>query len=194
MNNLYEQEKRYKILKLLSIQANLSQREMAKRTGISLGKTNYVLTELANKDIIKIKRFKSAPSKIPYSYMLTPAHWSSWHRSPEHKMPEGLIALSNRPSRFGKKPKSSRPWRLCGSISFLTKNKKNLTSKPPYSYMLTPHGLEEKTKITLKFLKKKLNECEEIKHQIREITKEVEKDESIGFTDTATLERLAEIT
>ena len=115
MNNLYEQEKRYKILKLLSIQANLSQREMAKRTGISLGKTNYVLTELANKDIIKIKRFKSAPSKIPYSYMLTPAHWSSWHRSPEHKMPEGLIALSNRPSRFGKKPKSSRPSRLCGS-------------------------------------------------------------------------------
>ena len=71
MNHLYEQEIRYKLLKLLSTNANLSQREMAKRTGISLGKTNYVLTELANKGIIKIKRFKSARNKIPYTYMLT---------------------------------------------------------------------------------------------------------------------------
>ena len=71
MNHLYEQEIRYKLLKLLSSYANLSQREMAKRTGISLGKTNYVLTELANKGIIKIKRFKSARNKIPYTYMLT---------------------------------------------------------------------------------------------------------------------------
>ena len=30
--------------------------KMAGRMGISLGKTNYVLTELANKGIIKIKR------------------------------------------------------------------------------------------------------------------------------------------
>ena len=128
MNHLYEQEIRYKILKLLSIHANLSQREMAKRTGISLGKTNYVLTELANKGIIKIKRFKSAPSKVPYSYMLT------------------------------------------------------------------PHGLEEKTKTTLKFLKRKLAEYEEIKHQIKEITKEVEKDESIDFLSDGTLDQLAQIT
>jgi len=128
MNHLYEQEIRYKLLKLLSTNTNLSQREMAKRTGISLGKTNYVLTELANKGIIKIKRFKSAPSKVPYSYMLT------------------------------------------------------------------PHGLEEKTKTTLKFLKRKLAEYEEIKHQIKEITKEVEKDESIDFADTATVEQLAQIT
>ena len=127
MNHLYEQEIRYKLLKLLSTNANLSQREMAKRTGISLGKTNYVLTELANKGIIKIKRFKSAPSKVSYSYMLT------------------------------------------------------------------PHGLEEKTKTTLKFLKRKLAEYEEIKYQIKEITKEVEKDESIDFLSDGTLETLAQI-
>jgi len=72
MNHLYEQEIRYKLLKLLTAESNLSQREMAKRMGISLGKTNYVLTELANKGIIKIKRFKSAVNKIPYTYMLTP--------------------------------------------------------------------------------------------------------------------------
>jgi len=58
MNYLYEQEIRYKLLKLLTTEAKLSQREMARRMGLSLGKTNYVLTELANKGIIKIKRFK----------------------------------------------------------------------------------------------------------------------------------------
>ena len=128
MNRHYEQEIRYKILKLLSVHPNLSQRDMAKRMSISLGKTNYVLTELANKGIIKIKRFKSAPSKVPYSYMLT------------------------------------------------------------------PHGLEEKTKTTLKFLKRKLAEYEEIKHQIKEITKEAEKDESIDFLGDGTLDQLAQIT
>ena len=38
--------------------------------GISLGKTNYVLSELAEKGILKIKRFKSAPKKIPYTWCL----------------------------------------------------------------------------------------------------------------------------
>jgi len=71
MNHHYEQEIRYKILKILANNPSLSQREMAGRMGISLGKTNYVLTELANKGIIKIKRFKSARNKIPYTYMLT---------------------------------------------------------------------------------------------------------------------------
>ena len=59
--------------------------------------------------------------------------------------------------------------------------------------MLTPHGLEEKAKITLKFLKRKLAEYEEIKHQIKEITKEVEKDESIDFLSDGTLDQLAQI-
>ena len=70
MNNLSEQEVNYKILKLLSIEPNLSQRAIAGRMGISLGKTNYVLSELAEKGILKIKRFKSAPNKIPYTWCL----------------------------------------------------------------------------------------------------------------------------
>ena len=59
--------------------------------------------------------------------------------------------------------------------------------------MLTPHGLEEKTKITLKFLKRKLTEYEEIKHQIQEIKKEAEKDDNINLSDIATLEQLTQI-
>jgi len=53
--------------------------------------------------------------------------------------------------------------------------------------MLTPEGLEEKAKITLKFLKRKLSEYEDIKHQIKEITKESEKEKAGAIT----LEQLA---
>ena len=50
--------------------------------------------------------------------------------------------------------------------------------------MLTPEGLEEKARIALKSLKRKLSEYEEIKHQIKEVAKEVEKDETIDFSIT----------
>ena len=62
----------YRILKLLSAQPNLSQRALADRLGISLGRTNYVLGELIKKGIIKMKRLQSAPQKNSYTYLLTP--------------------------------------------------------------------------------------------------------------------------
>ncbi|MBW1705282.1 MAG: MarR family EPS-associated transcriptional regulator [Deltaproteobacteria bacterium] len=107
MNNRYEQEIRYRLLKVLSQDSNLSQRDMAKRMGISLGKVNYCLSELAKKGLIKVNRFKSAKNKIPYTYILTPT------------------------------------------------------------------GLEEKARLTVTFLKSKLSEYEEIKRQIKELASEV---------------------
>ena len=72
MNNPYEQEIRYRLLKILSKDPNFTQREMAKKMGISLGKVNYCLSELAKKGFIKISRFKSSRNKIRYIYLLTP--------------------------------------------------------------------------------------------------------------------------
>ncbi|MEA2038915.1 MAG: hypothetical protein U9N82_03675 [Thermodesulfobacteriota bacterium] len=63
------------------------------------------------------------------------------------------------------------------------------TAKQP----LTPEGLEEKAKITLIFLKRKLSEYEEIKCQIKEVAKEVEKDKTIDFSVTNTLKALAKV-
>ena len=63
MNIPYEQELRYHLLKILEHEPDLSQREMAKRMGISLGKVNYCLTELAKRGFIKINKFKSAKNK-----------------------------------------------------------------------------------------------------------------------------------
>ena len=51
---------------------SLSQRELAKETGVSLGKLNYCLKALKEKGLIKIKNFKQNPNKITYIYILTP--------------------------------------------------------------------------------------------------------------------------
>jgi EPS-associated MarR family transcriptional regulator len=72
MNNPYEQEIRYRLFKILSTDSNFTQREMARKMGISLGKVNYCLSELAKKGFIKITRFKSSRNKIRYIYILTP--------------------------------------------------------------------------------------------------------------------------
>ena len=46
-------------------------------------------------------------------------------------------------------------------------------NKAAYMYLLTPHGIEEKTKITVKFLKRKINEYEKIKQEIEDLKGEV---------------------
>ena len=49
------------------------------------------------------------------------------------------------------------------------------STKLPYAYLLTPRGLEEKRKLAVRFLKRKLSEYEEIKQQIEALSHEVEK-------------------
>ncbi len=71
MNDAFNQEVRYRLLKVLSQDATLTQREMAGKMGISLGKVNYCLSELARKGFIKIKRFKDSQNKLQYLYHLT---------------------------------------------------------------------------------------------------------------------------
>ena len=43
-------------------------------------------------------------------------------------------------------------------------------------YILTPHGIEEKSRITVSFLQRKMEEFEEIKQQIEELKKEIPGD------------------
>jgi len=73
MNDPYQQEIRYRLLKILSRNPNFTQREMARVMGISLGKVNYCLSELTKKGLIKINRFKDAENKLQYLYKLTPS-------------------------------------------------------------------------------------------------------------------------
>ena len=117
MNHIYEQEIRYRLLNLLTDEPQLRQVDMARKMGISVGKINFCIAELAKKGLIKVKRFKSAKNKVPYTYILT------------------------------------------------------------------LRGIEEKGRITVRFLKRKLAEYEEIKRQISLLTKEVEENGLQGLVE-----------
>ena len=69
---MLSEEVRYKLLKLLEPNPHLSQREVAKELGISLGKVNYCLRALVDKGWIKAANFKNSRNKTAYMYLLTP--------------------------------------------------------------------------------------------------------------------------
>ncbi len=98
---------RYKLLKRLEENPNLSQRELARELNISLGKVNYCLKALLDKGWLKMGNFKKNPNKLGYAYILTPS------------------------------------------------------------------GLEEKANVTSRFLKRKLQEHEELTQEIEQLRKEV---------------------
>jgi len=113
-------EYRYKILKLLEARSDISQRELAKDLGISLGKANFCLKALIEKGLLKAANFRNNQNKLAYMYLLTPA------------------------------------------------------------------GIEEKSSITLRFLKSKMQEFELLQQEIEQISRDVVSPEelrSIGFND-----------
>lgn len=62
----------YKLLKLIEAEPHLSQREIAQKMGVSLGKTNYCLKALVDKGFIKLQNFYNNKKKSAYIYFLTP--------------------------------------------------------------------------------------------------------------------------
>ena len=99
-------EYRYKILKLVEANPEISQRELAEQLGISLGKANFCLKALIEVGMLKASNFKNSKNKLGYMYLLT------------------------------------------------------------------PKGIEEKAKVTVRFLKKKLTEFEILQNEINELKKE----------------------
>lgn len=66
------EEIHYQLLHLLEREPHLSQRELAKRLDISLGKVNYCIRALAEKGWIKAGNFYRSSNKRAYLYILTP--------------------------------------------------------------------------------------------------------------------------
>ncbi|WP_301102076.1 MarR family EPS-associated transcriptional regulator [Propionivibrio sp.] len=64
---------RYKLLKLLADEPQISQRDLASRLGISVGKANYCMSALVEKGLVKINNFRKADNKLAYAYLLTPS-------------------------------------------------------------------------------------------------------------------------
>ena len=99
-------EYRYRILKLLEADPGASQRELASRLGISLGRVNYCLQALVRKGLLKVNNFRDS------------------------------------------------------------------THKRAYLYLLTPRGIEERARVTARFLRVKLDEYEILKHELEELRRE----------------------
>ena len=62
----------FELLYLLEREPGLSQRELAARLDISLGKANYCLKGLIEKGAVKIANFRASENKLGYVYVLTP--------------------------------------------------------------------------------------------------------------------------
>jgi EPS-associated MarR family transcriptional regulator len=62
----------YGLLKTLEENPGLSQRDLAKRLGVSLGKINFCLNALVEKGSLKMSNFRNNENKLAYAYLLTP--------------------------------------------------------------------------------------------------------------------------
>ena len=72
MKNTFDNETRYRLLKLLQQHPDWSQRQIARGMGISLGKVNYCLRALTERGFVKVGRFTRNQNKSNYRYLLTP--------------------------------------------------------------------------------------------------------------------------
>jgi len=63
----------YELLKELAEEPTASQRSLASRLGISVGKVNYCLRALVDKGWVKANNFRRSDNKWAYAYLLTPS-------------------------------------------------------------------------------------------------------------------------
>ena len=97
----------YHVLKYIEANPSITQRELAKELGVSVGKANYCLKALIDKGWVKASNFKNSKKKLAYFYILTPS------------------------------------------------------------------GIEQKAKITVNFLKRKMSDYEELKQEIEMLKNEI---------------------
>jgi EPS-associated MarR family transcriptional regulator len=59
-------------LRALEKHPELSQRQLAKELGLSLGKAHYILNSLIDVGLVKVDNFRRSDNKLGYAYLLTP--------------------------------------------------------------------------------------------------------------------------
>ncbi len=68
-----QEDTNFRILRKLEENPNLTQRELAKSLGLSLGGLNYCLQALLEKGAVKMQNFQTSQRKVAYAYLLTPS-------------------------------------------------------------------------------------------------------------------------
>ena len=61
-----------KLLQQLESNKKISQRDLSRAVGVSLGSVNFLLKALKEKGLIKWENFSNNPNKLEYLYLLTP--------------------------------------------------------------------------------------------------------------------------
>jgi EPS-associated MarR family transcriptional regulator len=63
---------RLAILRALERDPSMSQRQLSRSLGLSVGKTHYLLHALLDKGWVKTRNFRRSDNKLAYAYLLTP--------------------------------------------------------------------------------------------------------------------------
>ncbi len=65
-------ELRYRFLHIVAERPDITQRQLARELGISVGKVNYCLRALMDKGLVKVRNFRNSNDKLAYAYVITP--------------------------------------------------------------------------------------------------------------------------
>ena len=63
----------FRLMRLIEARPEISQRELSRELGLSLGAVNYCLNALIEKGHVKMRNFRASENKLGYAYLLTPA-------------------------------------------------------------------------------------------------------------------------
>ena len=66
------EEARFRVIRMLENDPNISTREIAREVGISNGAAYYLLSALIEKGLVKVQNFSKSEQKTKYAYVLTP--------------------------------------------------------------------------------------------------------------------------
>lgn len=64
---------RLEVMRVIEINPEMSQREIARELGVSLGGVNFAMKALIQRGLVKTRNFGRSDNKLGYVYVLTPA-------------------------------------------------------------------------------------------------------------------------
>lgn len=67
-----QEDTHFRVLSMLEQNPDMSQRDLAKALGVSLGGVNYSLRALMERGMVKAQNFSKSERKLAYAYVLTP--------------------------------------------------------------------------------------------------------------------------
>jgi EPS-associated MarR family transcriptional regulator len=70
--DVLDSEKSLLLIKEIERNPELTQRYLASKLSVSLGRVNFLIQALSKRGIIKIQNFKQSKNKLGYMYILTP--------------------------------------------------------------------------------------------------------------------------